>query len=437
MPSYIKIILKETEDILLFEKNSVTVERDSEEAPAVLEDNDAYDFLTVGKGKNRRRMEAESQTVEILYKTRTANTERIRKLDVGTFVSNYDMFDTYADIETEVMKIETEDAYDNIDVTTYKYKGVDQFESLKSLPSFQLAVMLTQRLLAGNVYREEQRRFRNMYLPDPLSLDVKYFYRLRDLWSYKTVEATGKAVACLDWCPANSDLLAVAYGVFNFIPHEDRRFGVVCIWSIKNPVNPERKYRYPYPVTALSFSKKNPQLLAVGLYNGEVQVVDITERKLEDALVAVSQRSTSPGTEPVTEIKWINVHSCDGLDRQQLLTSSEDGIIMKYSLTSGLFLVGFKQMKLDRVEGIVEGIHVNRRTDFIEANRNPQALMLKIHPEKPDTYFVGTDEGCIHRCSTNYPHQHTDIFQIHNGGVFSMEYSPWSPKIFLTCGSDW
>lgn len=120
------------------------------------------------------------------------------------------------------------------------------------------------------------------------------------------------------------------------------------------------------------------------------------------------------------------------------MTISEDGLVMRYSMTNGPYLLGFRQIKLDRVEGAVEGLAVpDKPGDILQSYRSPQAITLQIHPLKSDIFFVGTEEGCLHRCSTFYPHQFSGIQQVHRGSVTSMEFSPWSPKIFLTCGSDW
>lgn len=190
--------------------------------------------------------------------------------------------------------------------------------------------------------------------------------------------------------------------------------------------------------------------MAVGLYDGSIEVIDITDET--SATVGKSQRITSPGLEPVWKIEWINgiiltiylYIKIVEMKRyfavgnvEELLTVSEDGLVMKYTMANGPYLIGFRQIKLDRVEGSVEGLQIPKRTDMLQANRNPQAIILQIHPLKSDTFFVGTDEGCLHKCSTFYPHQYSGIMQVHRGSVTAMEFSPWSPKIFLTCGSDW
>lgn len=71
----------------------------------------------------------------------------------------------------------------------------------------------------------------------------------------------GKSVNSINWNPANQDIVAVGYGKFYF---SDTIPGLVLIWNIKNPVQPERSYSFTDSVTSVCFSTKNPMLLAVG-----------------------------------------------------------------------------------------------------------------------------------------------------------------------------
>lgn len=73
---------------------------------------------------------------------------------------------------------------------------------------------------------------------------------------------------------------------------------------MQNPVNPERCFRYTVPVTAVSFSHENSQLLAIGFYDGSIRIINITIADGSN-LVAITERKTSPSIEPVWEMKWI------------------------------------------------------------------------------------------------------------------------------------
>jgi dynein intermediate chain 4, axonemal len=432
---FFKLQLTETDDICLYECASLTVPKGTEEAEAVEKYNADYEFITKGAGKNRRTAEAEVQTENLLVKSRSANTDRIKKQEQGSFVSTYEMHDTYADLARKTKSLDLGDGQRKIEVTTYVREGMENIdEILSGSENFHLSSMILQRLLAANVYRERQKRFRNMTLPDPLDLNVKYLYRLVTLWNYRSSETNGKDVVDMSWCRENGDLLAIAYGSYNYRDSHNRKPGSVMIWSIKNPVNPERRFRYKIPVTAVEFSHMNPQLLAVALYDGTIEVIDITENKTNDdgfSVVARSERKSSPGFEPIWEIQWIQMK-----DVEYILTASQDGRIMKFKISSGPYLVGYPQLRLDRVIGTVEALQVEHKKTFIEADRHPQVLCLQKHPVNPDLYLVGSDEGCIHTCSTNFPHQHIGVLQVHNGGVYTIDFSPFSPKIFLTAG-DW
>lgn len=125
LPAFIKIVVRETDDIDLYSSNSITVPKDSSEAPCVEESNKRYDYLTVGKGKSRRTSEAEAQTAMTLYKSRAVNTDRVRRANVGSYVSNFDMFDTYAELERSTHTLEsTGDEEVKIAVTTYAGGGL-------------------------------------------------------------------------------------------------------------------------------------------------------------------------------------------------------------------------------------------------------------------------------------------------------------------------
>lgn len=445
VPKYIKVHLKETPELTFFEQPSKTVPKESEDAKAVEDDNKVYDDLTVGRGKHRRKAEAETQTVDILMKSRDINTTSIRKANAGAYVSNFDMFDTYKNLEQTTSEVDI-NAEQKVSMTTYKVGGVDQFFKIGSSKEFLQAAMITQRCLAGNVFINEQRRFRNMYLPDPLDIDIQYTYDLEVLWTYKYHVLDGRAVdrravACISWCPLDGDIIAVCYGIYIYMTNSYSKNGCVCIWNIKNPVNPEKVYSYPVPVTCVEFSPFAPQLLAIGLFDGTVEVRDISEGVKEHP-VAISDRQDARGCDAVNQIKWIDVKNIgdeneEVQDIEPLLAITQSGIIIKYKIVKSPYLVAFRQMTLDNVVGIPEGIHIKKQKEVVKANRNPQGLALRVHPEKPDVYYALTDEGSLHKCSINYPRQHMDIFQAHDGSVFCMEYSPWSPKLFLTCGTDW
>ncbi|KAL7732061.1 hypothetical protein ACLKA6_015823 [Drosophila palustris] len=442
---FIKVLLRQTPLVVLFERPSMTAELDSEEGRQVLADNQRYEELLAGTDKSRRTVDSDTQTMTALKKSRLVNTERLCTDHVASYVSNFEMFDTYKDMEASTKKVQVQGEQE-MQVTTYKVGGVDQFVAINSLPSFRLALMLTMRILASNVFEPQQRRFRNMTPPDPFAEDVQFKYRLRLLWrlSPPSPEASVRqAVTAVSFCPNNGDILAVSYGIYTFAQLSGpTRRGFVYVWNIKNPVNPERCYDYKVPVVTVQFSPVAPQLLAIGLHNGDIEIRDISQPDLPP--LAISQRSSSVHFEPVTAIQWIqrsdgDVGGDDGDDITPFLAASQSGAVTKYQLINSPHLLGFEHQRFQRAEGELEGIPLQRPAKEIPllANRHPQCLELVLDPVQTDIYYVLTDEGTLYKCSTNYPLQHLELRQVHETPAVCMDFSPWSPKLYLTCGSDW
>lgn len=133
-PKFMKIRLTVSEEFVLYENNSLTVPSDCEEAVKVLATNARYKYLTTGKGKNRITCDAETQTINTMLKSRSANTDRMKQSHVGTFVSNYDMFDTYEDLgrRTQSLNLDPFDAQAKLEITTYSRDGKnDEEEALR------------------------------------------------------------------------------------------------------------------------------------------------------------------------------------------------------------------------------------------------------------------------------------------------------------------
>lgn len=105
--------------------------------------------------------------------------------------------------------------------------------SIRQSKSLKLSSMLMQRILAGNIFHERQIRFRDTVKDDEVYPEIEYEYGIKMLYKYKTHETLGRAVSAFAWCPANNDILAIAYGSYKFVSHQNRSSGTVCLWSIK------------------------------------------------------------------------------------------------------------------------------------------------------------------------------------------------------------
>ncbi|XP_015596572.1 WD repeat-containing protein 78 [Cephus cinctus] len=446
-PAKVTITLKETETVFIFEMPQLTEDLRTPEGQAVKSDNERYEYITVGAGSNRKLATAETQTPCVHMKTRSSYLGRHQRRNQGTFVNNWVLYDTFAEMEalglTGNLVLFTDEAIKNLwkgeenrmklpKLTTMDIMNPeDQLAIIGKTKEFKDAVRIVTRIISSNLYIVAQKRFKGLIGQDPCSLSLEFTYSLDLLWKHTYYITQGRPVSCFRWNYINQNVLAAGYGA---APSADSKTGLVLIWSIKNPSLPGRVYTFNSQVSDMDWSRDKPNLLAVGFYDGVVKVIDVSSLNL--VVMRSSRRSASPSYAPHWQVQWWEGEEQFDF-QEQIYTSNQDGRILCYR--SGEDFTATEIMRISRVEGKIRGV---KRTNHcavydIPISRNSGALLLKRHPTLSNIYFVGSDEGCVHRCSTNYLHQHIEGFLAHDGPIYSMEFSPFCSKIFLTCGADW
>ena len=92
--------------------------------------------------------------------------------------------------------------------------------------------------------------------------------------------------------------------------------GLVCVFSLKSPTHPERSAQLQGGVSSLDFHPEFWQLLAVGMHDGHVAVIDLTVRKNADTFAMtnlITYRSSAmrgKRTTPITHVKFIRKCLC-------------------------------------------------------------------------------------------------------------------------------
>lgn len=439
-PPEIFVALKETETSFLYELPSISYEKGTTDGDLVEGENDYYQYITVGKGRNRKTVVEETQTKECVTQTRHTLATRPQKKNAIAFASLWDMHDTYAQLakiksveETDEMVMYQSAAPNllrkkKIVSETSEKKG-RTFEEIAKTPQFLDAVLLTERVLATLEYSNAQKKFRGLVRYDPLSLDLVYIYSMKPLWTLECEDTRNRPISGISFNPKNENILAVAYGKFVYAEYFT---GLVCIWCTKNPMKPERLYRFKDPLTSVAFSAKNPNWLACGFANGDVLILDVTSYAVK--VIAKSIRETNPCFESIWVTNWRAIEK----DYEFVITTCQDGRINRFTSSKTHDFICTPMMRVSTVEGKLKGLETTKpclQVD-IRITRYPAALCMKWHPKVDHIYLVGTDEGCIHKCSTHYLNQHIDVFRAHAGPVYGMEFSPFMNSLLVSCGAD-
>lgn len=98
------ITLKETQTFLIFEMPQITEDLRTLEGQAVQLENENYEYVTVGPGSNRKLIDAETQTIRVLMKSRGTYLGAKPRRNQGVFVNNWVIHDTYAAPELMTVK---------------------------------------------------------------------------------------------------------------------------------------------------------------------------------------------------------------------------------------------------------------------------------------------------------------------------------------------
>ncbi|CAH0701581.1 unnamed protein product [Spodoptera exigua] len=440
-PPEILVTLKETETVFLVSLPSLSCDRGSAEGQLVEADNAFYEFITFGKGRNRKMVNQETQTNATTTLTRHTLATRPEKKNAISFASMWDMHDTYAQIKTTQEQEEEDEMVMYQSAASYMLrkkrrlliepgKGkAKTFEEIGATPQYMDAVLLTERVLASLEYSAAQKKFRGLVAVDPLSLDLVYVYTLTNLWTFECQETLNKPIIYITFNKMCPNLCATAHGKFGYA---DVCKGIVCVWCTKNPRKPERLYHFEVPVTSVGFSEKNPNWLACGFFNGDVIILDITS--YSPKIIAKSKRNTNPCFEPIWIVSW---RSFDR-DSEFVMTASQDGRIRRFKRTKTHEFISTPMMRVSAVEGKLKGLETTKPCPKhdVPITRYPAVLCMVWHSTIDHCYLVGTDEGCIHRCSMHYLNQHMDVYRAHAGPVTDMCYSPFMDYLLASCGAD-
>lgn len=430
IPKNIKLILSETDTIFLLDINSNIVTKDSIEGKAIEEDNEKYNTILSNAQRIRKVVSIGIQTRPMLKKTRSTTPHRFEFSNSATFASNWEMHDTYKAILKDDTHsyfhendISDEEEENNEDILVQKCTQTELLRNLETNKRYFDAVLVIERLLANNSYNEEQKTFKN--LTENHFQTQNYDYQLKLLWTFSNENTKNRCVTALSFNPLNDEILAVGYGKYYFIDRKST--GIVMIWNIKNPRQPERQYHFLHSVTALQFCERNPNFLCVGFYNGCVKILDISKREM-----VILGESTSPYLEPAWDILWLSHDTIN-----YFLVCYGDGRVCKYRFfESDYHLENVTIMKTNKTEGKLKGL---KRLGIFEGNEIASsrfASAMRLCLSSSNTYFVATNEGCIRNCSINFCTQHLNMFKAHEGTIHTIKYSPFVKKVFATTGDD-
>ncbi|KFU85427.1 WD repeat-containing protein 78, partial [Chaetura pelagica] len=461
----VEIYLTETETLWMLQMAPAVVSTESAEAARVLERNKIYVEMCKTRPGNDQYVEKTMQTLKGAAKNKEVQCDRIIMEDRGMTVTSWDLYDSF-----HVSGGEYPSKAEGTRATAgmHKEEGC-QSEAILTSENFQRDLFVMERILMENIFQPQLAAYRQLPVltaeeekeqeaeeeekeeegeeeeeeeeafihPSILAYlnmapEETVLPSLEQLWSYQCDLTEGHSVSSMAWSKANPDLLAVGYGAFGF---KEQKEGLACCWSLKNPMWPERVFRCKHGVTALDFSMANPNLLAVGMYNGFVAIYDVQSCK--DTVISDSSDSLNKHTGPVWQLRWVAQDRGTAGDgrKERLISISADGRVTQWFVQKRLDCTDL--MKIKRI-GSEKKELPSEKEGKSETRISHQAagMCFAFHPKDTDLYLAGTEEGHIHKCSCSGREQFLETYRGHNGPVYKVTWHPFSTDMFLSCSAD-
>ncbi|KAM4551076.1 dynein axonemal intermediate chain 4 isoform 1-T1 [Odontesthes bonariensis] len=473
----VEIFITETGTILLLDISPTFVPVEADNAEAIIERNNQYAELCRTTAGNDNYVDRSMQTINGATKSKQVQTYSTVMVEAATTVSSFDIQEDPEQEETTNSPETAKTDYAEASLDTNRSAerslsvgststSVSALSSLKEVEAFgnsteldlqfimlsekfQHSLLVMERSVLLNIFQPQLAAYRQLPLlkdlerpENPKEVEQKdgdneicQSPALDCLWTFNCELTRGCSISSMGWNKKNPDLLAVGYGEFDC---RNQKTGLVCCWSIKNPMWPEHIIHCDSAVTSLDFSASSPSQLAVGMYDGSIAIYDVqSPNKL---CVIDSRECPKRHLGPVWQLRWNQQDlSLTGEERVEALFSvGADGRISKWFVFHG-GLDCIDLMKFDNIsntKGRAGGNKTEEKAKSVPSALTP-GLCFDFHPTDSSLYLTGTWDGLIHKCSCSNSQQFLETYKSHLSAVNCIIWCPFHPDVFLSCSADW
>ncbi|XP_047223253.1 dynein axonemal intermediate chain 4 isoform X4 [Girardinichthys multiradiatus] len=448
------ILITETDTISLLDIPPASVSVEADDAKVIIESNKRYAKVYRNRVTNDKYLDRAMQTMNGATKNKQIQNNLILTVDAVTTASTFDM---YEHPEQEVIMDGLETKQSNYAETvvgssrnaersvslissastaiSFSLKDVEGFgtslntqldlELIRMSEKFHYSLLVMERSILRNSFQCQLAAYRQLPLLEDPDTPVKHKEveqkghtqisgspALGCLWVFSCELSRGWSVRSMAWNKKNPDLLAVGYGETDSI---NQKPGLVCCWSIKNPMWPERIIHCDSTVTTLDFSANNPGQLAVGMCDGSISIYSVQNGDNKSPFIS-SRECAKRHLGPVWQLRWNQQElSFTGEEKVEALFSvGADGRICKWFVING-GLDCTELMKLKRINNTQRMAEQNKQEKTAECvlSALTPGLCFDFHPTDSSIYLTGTFEGNIHKCSCSNSHQFLETYKKH------------------------
>ena len=345
---------------------------------------------------------------------------------VGPWVlyDNYLMYEEKVKEQEESQKKAAE--ADEIEIVVQEKKNIFEENINEDEIDCKLLVSakIIERMLNLNTFDDISKDFR--YFEDPVdemkSVDGNFEGSLLPLWKFVFEDSKNLEVTGLQWNPKYADLFAIGYGSYNF--YEQPMVGYLCLYSLKNPSYPEYIRKTHCGIMCLDIHDKYPQMVVVGLYDGNIAVFNLKSNSCSPNYISSAENGKH--CEPVYSVKWakdnldgyLNFYSCSG-----------DGRVTNWTLV--------KQTLWYADTCMLNFLKPLTNSEEVLPTLANGARSIAFMPTKDTLFIVGTEEGDLFMCTTEYSSKFLMSYHGHVTPVNKILWNTFYTPLFISCASEY
>ena len=283
------------------------------------------------------------------------------------------------------------------------------------------------------------------------------------------VYSKGKVVSSIDWIPGKEGVVAVSCSEpisFNqrleIAGHA--RTSAVLIWNFSDPIHPQYVLESPFDVFSFRFNPLRPDVIAGGLYNGQICLWDTTHEhnRIHKVNKGEGEDSTVPVIKPkflsslekshhtnVTDLVWlregVQVNKYGQIVKQEgepkecnfFVTTGSDGRVMFWDIRVKKETKRGKEGEIDWKPVWMVSLARDAGGDFASCR-----FSFNLKAPFQSTFFAGSMDGEVSYAQyekpagVDHPEYTKSCTEAHCGPVVALHRSSFAEDIVLSVG-DW
>jgi len=429
----VNIYLNETGTIFLFQQQSSTASYAGPEAESIQKENEAYRSYQSSSSTDRGNYtfhlftkEKESQTEEViknsvdiqldLHQLKTTDIKFSNNPEKNPVELLRDSFHPLASNEWQIIP-ETMLKDDSVKID-FGPNSRESDQILHQYKNFGHSLFVVERMVQQNIHLEKLLNYSSPNsTTDQPSVEM--------LLKFHCGATFLRPIKDISFNMHSYNFFAVAYGE---CPEPSQtKFkspGMICVWNILNPGQPERIIETSSIPTSIVFSEGVPYLIAAGFSDGAVGLFDIRQKKCECIAMSTVESGSHEGE--VGEVVF--QQRTDTRVRSEAVVSvANGGRVTQWTVANGLEhkdMVTLKKLKTVVKEGETQTL------------RYEDLHCISFNISQPNIYVVGSEDGAIFVCDTQYNEDYLQKLLFHFRSVLTVRFSPIAPGWFLSGSCD-